>query len=57
MSIWRYRAEGELTYRQQGRRVYVDIDHVRAVHRRKLQNNPAHRYRLRRAQENGTLLI
>lgn len=57
MTIWRYRAEGELPYRQHGRRVYVNIDHVREVHRRKMQNNPAHLYRLRRAKEQGTLLI
>lgn len=57
MSIWRYRAAGELPYHQRGRRVYVDPDHVRAVHRRKMLTNPAHLYRLRREQQNGTILI
>ena len=56
-TLWRYRATGLLPSSRRGRSVIVNINQVRDVHQRRLANNPAHQYRLRRAQAEGMILI
>ena len=57
MTLWRYRANGDLPSTTKGRSVLVELDTVRAVYRAKIQANPVHRAKLRQATENGVILI
>lgn len=57
MTLWRYRANGDLPYTTRGRSVLVELTTAREVYRNKIQANPVHRAKLRRAEQNGMILI
>lgn len=57
MTLWNYRAAGLLPSKARGRNVLVSVPDVQAAHRVRLANNPAHQYRLRRAREQGVILV